>query len=83
VTDDSAMNRKILVRIVKKILEDRITEPGVEWVVEEAENGEEAVNMFADRLAQIRGGLEERLEAIDEYAVIFMDVVSLSWTVIG
>ncbi|KAI9002070.1 CheY-like superfamily [Hyaloraphidium curvatum] len=74
VTDDSQMNRNILVRILNKIISDWRPEPGVEWPVEEAENGQEAVRKVAERVKSVEGGLDE-IDVEDRYVVCFMDVI--------
>lgn len=63
VTDDSSLNRKILVKMITRILGDRSGD--ADWIIDEAENGEEAVSRVAGLLAS-----EER-----NYAIVFMDVV--------
>lgn len=68
------MNRKILVRIVKKVLSDRLPPEDVEWIVEEAENGEEAVKKVEEKVRELKEGAVEA-PGSDEYAIVFMDVV--------
>ncbi|KAI9007600.1 hypothetical protein DFJ74DRAFT_773136 [Hyaloraphidium curvatum] len=63
VTDDSAINRRILVRMLRSILDRRGARVD-EWRVDEAENGREAVD-----------AVRRDAEGGREYALLLMDIV--------
>lgn len=64
ITDDSAINRKILAKMVKTVISKRVPALPDEWVIDEAENGQESVDKVSEDLNSTRN-----------IALVLMDVV--------